>query len=239
MKLLKKQTVQLEVQRERKNQIDEGISLAQKIDALRITKSELESQHQKFIDGMQKELKDQIDPLLDTIAGLHKDIEILENKQTELLLPLDGDFKLIIERKTAEITSKSIELDSKIKLVTDKEKKLTELGRELKYKNTQSNTRERELDKAIIKSHENIYISEQAKKESLRLKEETEESIAIQTQQILDKEAGVAVREREAQILKSQVEEKEKQLTIKEILLQDREQTLEREYKRNGKLISL
>lgn len=84
MKLLDKKQVNSQANAERKNQIDEGILLATKIDKLRMTLSSLEEQHRLFIGGIKKELEDQTSELIKTIANLELDIEELKDDKENL-----------------------------------------------------------------------------------------------------------------------------------------------------------
>jgi SMC interacting uncharacterized protein involved in chromosome segregation len=89
MKLRPKSQIDAQVASQRKAQIDEGVRIAQKVDALRETLSMLEAQHEQYIAGMKGELDRQTSDRVQRIAELESEIRELEEKRKLLLAPLD------------------------------------------------------------------------------------------------------------------------------------------------------
>lgn len=231
MQLLKKSTVQLEAQNQRRKQIDEGIVIAQKVDALRQTLGNLQAQHAKFLEGMTAELEEQTQPLIKQIASLKREIIDLEDKRKELLQPLDEKWARV-HVKQAELSEAESELGKNAYKVSAREKKAVELGTDLKNRLFKVKTRERELDKTIREASEELYIVEEKKREAERVRSDADEYATATDQILLSREAELAVREREMQMLKEHTDDRQKEMDLREARLIDREQTLDREIKR-------
>lgn len=233
MKLLKKSTVQIEAQSQRKGQIEEGMNIARKVDSLRQTLAELQAQHAKFISGMEKELQDRTQPLILKIASLQQDIAGLEEKRKALLVPLDEEWAKL-HKKQHELAQTDSELEKKKEKVALKEENLVALGTELKSRLFKVKTRERELAKALREAYESLYIADEKKAEAIKVRNEADEYSEASGRVLLTLEADIAVREREVEMLKKHVGEREKDLSKREVLLKDRTAMLERSIKRNG-----
>lgn len=231
MRLLKKSTVQLEAQSQRKSSIEEGMIIARKVDALRQTLGELQQQHQKFLDGMQGELESRTKPLIDKIAYLQSDIESLEEKRKLLRVPLDKEWEQV-HVKQAALESSETTLEGKRQKLVLKEEKLISLGKDLKDRIFKIKTQERELSKALKNASESLYIADQSKSEAITIKGKANEYDKEVRQNLLTLEAELSVREREVDILKKHTDDREKDLVQRERSLVDRYAALERTIKR-------
>lgn len=233
MQLLKRSTVQTEVSNQRQKQIDEGVRIAQKVDALRQTLGELEQQQARFLAGMEKELEERTQPLARKIASLQKDIEDLEEKRKELMKPLDAQWS-VVYAKQSELAEAQTLHEKKTSEIVLREERVTDLGIELKNRLFKVKTRERELDKTIRTASEELYIAQEKHAEAQKVKDEADRYSKDINQFCVNREANVAVREREVQMLQSHTDEREQRLNEREIQLRDREETLERALQRNG-----
>lgn len=231
MHLLKKSTVQSEAQKERKKQIDEGIFIAKKVDTLRQTLGSLESQHGKFLSGIEEELGQRTQPLLLKISSLQKDIEDLEDKRNLLLIPLDKEWAEFHKKQALQDQKEKV-ISSKSDSVSQKEQKLKELGMGLKDKLFKVKTRERELVKTQSLAEEELYLSKQTRKESEEIKKHSIEEAKEITQGLKEREAKVAVREREVEMREVAVEKRQKTQDTRETAINDKYETLLRTQKR-------
>jgi chromosome segregation ATPase len=227
MKLIPKSIVNTEIANQKKKQIDEGLLIARKVDSLRETLASLEKQHSDFIDGMQRELKSQTQPLIDNIASLKLEIENLESKRKELLKPLTKEWE--------EVNSKQKQIDntleqlSKDRLVLAKDQLVLEERLKKEKENSfKINTVKNEISKVLKQEEENKKATEVALKSATdtlaNSKEESEERI----QAIKERDAKVAVREREVQLLKESLDADNKWIKEEKIRLADQRLTLER-----------
>lgn len=138
MKLLDKKTVAQDLAAERKRQIDEGINLAKKIDTLRDTLGKLEAQHQKFLSGMEIELKRTTEGLQEGIAAKKKELVEIEFQRERIIASINNEALTQIEQKTAElkelkelIDKKNIKADERLRRAEEIHSKVKAREREL------------------------------------------------------------------------------------------------------------
>lgn len=241
MKLLKKSTINVEIASERRKQIDEGMFVAKKVDLLRETLVNLEQQHEKFVDGMEKQLVDRTKETAIKLKSLQDEIISLQEKRKLLLIPLDEEWKKV-SIKELEIDKLKNDLIEQSSLLLRQQSDLDIQKKKERTVLTRINTREKELIRVYNRAEENTQKSEEVL--NIRLREKTEDNKFFEekNKELIDREAGIAVKERELKIHKDIVDEKIKENDIREMKLLDREQTLEREINRiknNGELISI
>lgn len=231
MKLLKKSVLTQELNTQRKTQIDEGVHLATKIDALRKSLNELEVQHQNFIETKQTELDNIFKSLEREIKEKQLEIKTLEERRKQLLKPLDEEHEKLdqreigIQTKEKEFRSRFIDLKQAEKLA---EIKYKDYDTQLKYLGDRIKANEVETKK--IK--DNLRKSEDTLKTALEREEEVERYITSKTSELRTREANLASREREIDIAKELIQKDKQEIIKRTILLEDREATLEREIKR-------
>src|SRR4051812_30087131 len=92
MKLQPKHILNNQAELERKKQIDEGLSLAKKVDALREEKNILETQRTKRIEQFHVELDSEISEKQTIVESLRSEVRILENRKSEAKKPLDEEW---------------------------------------------------------------------------------------------------------------------------------------------------
>jgi len=103
MKLLDPRTIQSNLNNQRKTDIDQGLTLARKVDVLRETLSVEEAKLTTFREVTIKEVQRQIDEKIRERDILAQEIKEAEKQRTELLKPLDEAWALVIEdRKKLE-----------------------------------------------------------------------------------------------------------------------------------------
>lgn len=147
MKLLKKSIIDAEVNAKKKAQIDEGIQLAQKVDALRVDLNNIERQHREFIAGMEAQLKEKLDPLLEEIAERTHEIEELKVQKKRLLETFPSNYEEMLDEKDRLAV---------LRLKLDRDKKVLEEVLEKERKGLRNiKVRERELAAIIIKETKN------------------------------------------------------------------------------------
>lgn len=80
MKILKKSEILSVKNKQTKDQIDEGVAIAKRIDELRATLAKIEKQHSDYIAGMKEQLEKEIAGLIKQKRDLEHDIG---NKRAE------------------------------------------------------------------------------------------------------------------------------------------------------------
>lgn len=227
MRLQPKIEVNNLVASQRKIQIDEGVRIAQRVDALRETLASLEAQHSKFIEGMEGELRRRTNHLIANISDLEKDIIDLEDKRRFLQIPLDDKWREI-NQKIGEISQFKANLEKKeAKLI---EKELIQDGRDRKSKELMVRVKSR--DKASIKANDE---SEQLKTESEKIKVELlasklaqEESFEKKSKELDERENSLISYTFTLTRREEEIEFHEQEIRNEKVRLTDQRQTLER-----------
>lgn len=231
MQLLDKKTTSTLVATQKKNQIDEGVILAKKIDVLRKTYSELEAQHKKFIDASTVELTKRTQELNDEIGYKEKYIKELEERQAKLLEPLAIKWDEV-EEAERELEQERKELLEKRKSLTSFEQELQEREKNLSLDEERNEDVKKQINKQVDKITETslevqnalLNVRQEETDTLLRLKEK-EDSIVKKEVHVLSREKNVELREK---ILQKEEEE----ITNEKIRLADQRATLERAMKR-------
>lgn len=233
MKLLKKNVLDIEITSQRKRQVDEGMSLATKIDSLRLTLADEESKLLRFRESAIKAVQEEINALVIQKTGLLYEIDSLKDKITELEISLQPDTN-ISDVIWAKLSIKSDELDAKrLKIISDDLERSSK-NSELEKKQKTIDDAENALKKEILESERDREEAGRILESAEKYKEDIENTLANRIQESLDREATIAVRERELSLEKESVEQEKENITNQRILLIDRERTLERELKRNN-----
>ncbi len=227
MRLLKKNTLATEIALQSKLQIDAGLTIARKVDALRDKLASLEEQERIFIRGTQDRLKEAITPLQVEYEGLKYDIGRLEEERAKLKAPLDHEWATLkMHRQGMEETKEKIARG--LDRIKEREAEINSLKDDAKSRLSNIKVRERELASSYASAIE----GDKAIKETLA-KIENDKVIQDQyfkdkVQEFLEVEATLAVRQRELDMeLASVKSEREDILTIK-AQLADQRATLER-----------
>lgn len=231
MRILGKKTIDQQVVLERKNQIDEGVSLATKVDTLRRTLAELQAQHQSYISGMKDELDNATRGQLSEISERNLEISRLEEKKLELIKPLDEEW--------LKVNSKSTELDKLLssnkvlgeKLLEEKDR-LDSKIKDASEKLNKIKVRERELEKALSKAIENENKTQEMLTKATKDKENLDKIVE-------DTHARLEIEKKEVQFnseanknLRGILDERAGILDLREKGIQDRYDTLLRTEKR-------
>lgn len=225
MKLLAKKSIDVEVAAQKKAQIDEGVSIAKKVDVLRNTLSSLETQHRRFLDGISSELKRETQSLIETIASLRIEISDLEEKRKKLLEPLDEEWENV-KLKSKEILAREQKISETESHLDFREIRIDERDKKSKESVSRANLRERELERTLEHTQILYEGAEKEKKESDLYKITIEKDLEVKSEAIgrsqrrLDEEIRGVDHQKELNLLK------EKELLEKERAINDKYQTL-------------
>lgn len=231
MKLLKKSVLTLELNAQKKIQVDEGVYIANKVDALKKSLSELEEQHRTFIETKQIEIDNHFKTLEREIKEKKAEILTLEQKRNQLLKPLDEEHEKLNQYKV-ELVIQEKEFSKRFIKLKESEKLIDIKANDLDLQMKTLGTRIKANEEETRKTKNNFRKSEEALKSATEQKYEVERYITSKTTILLDREANITIRERELAMALKQITNREKEIINKQILLEDREATLEREIKR-------
>lgn len=234
MKLLTKQAVNIQSAEIKRQQISEGQDLVKRIEALRAAHSSLQEQHKNFVNKSKEELNRETTELYGQRETLKSEVESLTVVKAELQKPLDEEWRRVRQESTTIATEKERFLLEQLSF----ERKQSEFGLEKsrldnraeKLSQLESAVNERER-KSIIVSEESEKIIQEVRKNQ----QKAETQIAKRLKEVLRKEKAVDFEKQGVEQVKKLNKLKEYELADLERQLIDRQQTLERTIKRNGK----
>lgn len=231
MKLPSKIEVNTQVAAQRKAQIDEGVRIAEKVDALRQKLGSLESQHEKFILGMEDELNRRTGGLVIQVAHLQKDVLDLEEQKRRLQVPLDAEWESLKKQKA--------ELDSTLTAIVQRESRIIERecvqdtrDRKSKELKVLANTRDRESKKAYEDGISFKKDAQKINKDAVLFKEKTEKDMADGHYLLDQREKAIDAQERVFAAKELDFAERDKEIAAEKLRLADQRATIEREMKR-------
>lgn len=231
MKLLPKQKVHSLVEDQKRMQIDEGVMIAKKVDALREKLADLQKQHELFVSGIEENLKERTAGLFKEIKLKEAEIKLLEIKRQELLKPLDDAWLTVREKEATlgnfegRLRAKEGELEQKLKLIDKDKARTTETLNHIKI-------RERELERTFDKAEQLRIEAEKGYIKMSTDKEKQEKLFDKKNGEMTIREQAITSYEFTLKMKDEQLGMKEKELEAEAIRLKDKEATLERAFNR-------
>lgn len=155
MKLLSRTEASSQANQQRKEQADSGIYLAGRVDRLRITLQELETQQSDFIRSNQKAIDDALREGFEKLGRMTRETKALESRMDALRKPLDSEWKLLEEQRTELDTMMALE--ARKCLITDaKEAKLDNLIDEARKERDEAVSERKRADDMASESREKL-----------------------------------------------------------------------------------
>ncbi len=231
MQLLSKQVVNQKVAQQKKAQIDEGIAIARKVDALRKTLSDLEVQHRNFIDGIKRTADIETKDLMQRIADLKAELKDLQESRQKALVPLDEAWANV-RRKEAEVNEVFLSTEADRQRITTAKTAATDKLNQAKDILGRVKIRERELIKVYTEADSNRESAETAKKEAELLLDTTNKSVEKRLKDIAIKEVAAKNYEEANENYRQILDARNLELNDKETLLEDRMRAFEVEFNR-------
>jgi hypothetical protein len=235
IKLLSKQEINQKQALQRHNEIEEGRKLAKRVDNLREIAVEEEASLASFRANTLKAINEEI-------KKASKEHEVVLNQVKELRSELETGFSELkkaenaVKLKEEDLVSREKQVEERVKLVKIKEKQIKQgfeenltIASRLEYANTQLLKVNMETDQKIQMANDMFEDSEFKKGQMERLYERV-------MRELHDKDITIASKERDLIIRAGHLDERTESLRVKELNLLDREQTLEREFKRLKKI---
>lgn len=222
MKLLSKNRISSDFNVQRKQQIDEGVAIAKRVDVLRETLQSLEAQHKRFIAGSRQELENATGTLILQKADLEGEIRKLEERRTKALKPIDEEWEKLNESK-AIYNSEVQTLSLKKEELYERESKIT------KIESDNENTRQKLLELkefAERKAGEAITDAGNAKKS----RKEAETDRNSQTRDFAERDRELTKTDQELANQTKYLEMVKENLNLREKELNDRERFINDKY---------
>jgi len=231
MKLLDKKTIVAEKAVERKQEIDEGIKLARKIDKLRETSSQEEVKLGKFRDASLKQIKGEIINLSSQQQVLINNIAVLQEEKRVLLIPLDEKRIELLEREQ-QLDDTSNRIDEEIRLLNQQKGELDNRSKEVRLDEERTHQSKMEIESNHRESDKNKTHSLDILTKTRQIEKETLASLETIRQNLVVTENDLLVRERDLKLRQKAVSKDESRLVEFEKQVNDKYQTLLRTIKR-------
>jgi len=235
IKLLSKQEINQKQALQRHNEIEEGRKLAKRVDNLREIAVQEEASLASFRATTLKNINEEI-------KKATKEHEVILNEVKELRGELETGFselkkaERVVKLKEEDLILRERQVEERVQLVKEKEKQIKKdfeenltMASRLEYANTQLQNVNIEADQKIQMANDMYEDAEFKKGQTERLHERV-------MKELHDKDITVASKERDLIIRAEHLNERTETLRVKELNLIDREQTLEREFKRLKKI---
>ena len=223
-RLLDKRVVSAEVANQKKQQIDTGITIAKKVDAVRETLQEEETRLEIFREETLKRVQSEIDSKIREREHLENEISRRREERIQLEAPIDlKDAWNEVQSGKIEINNRRDNLTNQLVQQTAREGELEKSEENLAKRNSEISQKEKLSDRTLRaaedKFEEASSVLDKAKTDSKRLFD-----IAAK------KEKQVVQREIEADERDALIVDREQEVSKHEIDLSNREQALKVKY---------
>lgn len=231
MKLLSKKLVQAGYQTERKQQIDQGLDLAKKVDVLRETKSKEERELEEFRKNSVAQVKVEIDGLLKDKDSLIGEIQSLREEKARQQVPLDAEIERLRgdRQKLATFEDK---LNSREESLNQKQDELAASEHELEDEKQRIAELKERAGEFLVRAQTKYGLASLLTEEAQRNKKDAEKFFAAKKSELVERESALENREAVLGDRERQVDKKNEENRVREIQLQDQRETLERAMKR-------
>lgn len=222
MKLLDRKFVTVNVAEQKRQQIEEGLMIARKIDGLRVQLSELEKTRSLFIENTEEELKKKTAPLYTKLKKIEKQIQDAQVIRNELREPLDQEWELLNQHE-ADYEKKQIDLEELSETLKNRE---INIG--LKEAEIEANARKQQL--LLEEAKTNVTESRQDRDEAKKIVIIAQEKESVINKTIFQKMSNIDLKERENEFHQNNNGKIAEQLKIKELALMVKEKEIADRY---------
>lgn len=231
MKLLDKQEVNRLKGVERKLEVDEGVKLAKKVDALRELAAKEQTNLTKFRESSLAIVKAEIDEAIKKRDALRENIEVLTRQQQELRIPLDNEWNRV-KLLSRELDKRAIELDEFNAVLTENEEFYFKRVEMLENDKQRIENLEYEVEGQVELAREASDHAKATIANAKQIEAQAKEKFENVTKTLTAREIAIAIREREIGIKEEQITKQTLVLTNRERAINDKYETLLRTQKR-------
>ena len=232
-RLLEKQEINSAKQEETRRSIDEVLKIDKGLGALRETRAKEEKDFKTFRDKTLLGIYEEASGLQEKNNALKLEVRDLEERKQKALIPLDEEWVKV--REVSAIQGKQkIELDVQYATLYTEKKEIDKRINLLSVEEQRAKS-DRERATAILGDAESKRReSQDILSNAERVKNEADSYYSKKTSEIVSRETYLDSREKDINARNEKLNEYAADLKIKEIQLIDREETLEREIKRQN-----
>ncbi len=234
MKLLPLKEVKVIKAKERQLEVNEGMKLAKKVDALRETVAQEQADLIKFRDENIRKILDEIKERTGERDALLASITTLEERKRKALEPItEQEEELEKAKDELEVLSKDIE-DRQLDLA-EKKGELFMREKLLEQKENLIAEKDKEITKTLTETQSAKDRTTSLQKEVERIKDKLESEVIKKSSELVIREEDVAAKERDVKNQEDLLVIKERDINIARRKLDDEMQTFIRTQKRYGK----
>lgn len=227
MKLLSKQETQTAKASDRKREIDEGVKLAKKVDALRELAATEQANLIKFRNGNLKKIHEEIDNAITERDVLLQEVSMLEDKKKALLAPLDAEWNQVkIQKESIEEAKSALSLKEDLFAMTENhlhEKEIALKAEEGRIGDLKLRTAEELSQAEAIKSEASVSL-----KLFTQRKSAIESEYEVRLAGLSVKESDLRDRETDIENARKNLELEKQEVSNEKLLLADQRAMLQR-----------
>lgn len=231
IRLLSKSDIDSKKALERKQEMDEGMKLAKRVDALRETVADEEASLELFRRKTITAISTQISKAEEKLALLKEEVATLEERRAQALKPLDTAWNTL-KQSQQEHTASILSLEKKQQEYLTKSKQLQEQLIAATEELARIEGLKKQTEDALLEASENKKDTEASLAYTRTLEHDTE-ALSIETlAELRERDAVCAAKERDVSIRDEALTLREEALHKAQIVLDDRNAMLERDITR-------
>ena len=229
MRLLPKNEIQEAKATAKRQESDEGLRLAKRIDRLRETYAEEEASLEKFRVRTIAQIHEETTPLIEKADGLRKEIVSLEAKRKELLEPLDKEWAELAEAKKQfnhdleEANQRTITIEERERAAKKAVKQASDALARAATRDEVSREKHKVAIEAEKKATKALKHAEKVENDALNLSAAMEAELTHRDMEAAARERGVTMKE-------ATLREREAELASGWKLLEDRKALFEKRF---------
>lgn len=231
MKILSQNEIDARKSEDKRFTLEEGLRIAKKIDEVRSTLFQEESNLKKFREETTKIVQAEIDKLIGQRDTLQYEVDVLNRQNLNLKKPFDEEWEMIkmmrvneLDEKLYNVESREKELNKKLLDFSYKEKSLQDAETRIL---DQDNRSTKALEEARLKEKEAQDLLNDAKLRDDAIQREINEKTKI----FREKESGWLAKERDLDIREEALRRSVQELVKRERFINDKYMTLQRTMK--------
>lgn len=225
MKLLTKEQIQQQKSFERKQEIDEGVKLATRVDKLRELSAQEHTNLMRFRDESIKRIQIEIDRYIAQKTQLKREVDDLEEKRRIALIPLDEEWNKLNKAK-AEVDKAFLDLDVLSGSLAKQAREITQERIKVEHDKTRIADSKRSVSRNLKKSSRNLEESEAILAKAEYQAQKMEEKSVEKFKTLLMKEEELKYREVDLNNRDAFLKRKDEVINKKNAEVEHRYQTL-------------
>ncbi len=234
MRLLPKKQVNAELATQRKELIDQGVKMAEKVDVVRETLSKEERALSDFRASSVANVTREIDALLEHKEELRRDISKAESKLTALREPLDAEW-IRVQDQAEELASRESILVLYAEQVEERSALISQSLQKISQEEQRVQEKNRMINATLQSTTDNNIRSKKLLAEAQEIKVKAQKEVELRESILSQKEAAIENTQKVLERRWREADARDLEHVEKEKQLEDQRKTLERTLNRLNK----